>query len=72
MNHRKENTIGESQTQMNKLQFRVFEACSRTWEAVNNVLCGQSPEGHILPESPEQIDTKDVISYSYRAIHESR
>jgi len=41
---------------------------------VKDVLCNDSPEGH-LPEDLEDvnsIDTKDVLSYSFRAIHESR
>jgi hypothetical protein len=38
------------------------------------VLCNDSPEGH-MPQSVDEIDTvdtKDVLSYSFRAIHESR
>lgn len=41
---------------------------------MNEVLCNDSPEGH-LPldiEDGDSIDTKDVLSYSFRAIHESR
>lgn len=41
---------------------------------MKDVLCNDSPEGH-LPEDLEDvnsIDTKDVLSYSFRAIHESR
>jgi hypothetical protein len=38
------------------------------------VLCNDSPEGH-LPQDLDEIDvvdTKDVLSYSFRAVHESR
>lgn len=37
------------------------------------MLCDDSPEGH-LPEEMEEIeglDTKDLLSYSFRAVHES-
>lgn len=40
---------------------------------MKHVLCDDSPEGH-LPEEMEDIeglDTKDLLSYSFRAIHES-
>lgn len=56
------------------LQWRMLFACSRIWEAVKDVLCNDSPEGH-LPQDLDDIDdidTKDVLSYSFRAIHESR
>jgi hypothetical protein len=42
--------------------------------AVEEILCNDSPEGH-LPQDFDDvhvIDTKDVLSYSFRAIHESR
>jgi hypothetical protein len=58
----------------NNLQERMVSSCSRIWEAVKDVLCNDSPEGH-LPQDIDDIDTidtKDVLSYSFRAIHESR
>ena len=56
------------------LQFRMLESCKRIWKAVRDVLCNDSPEGH-LPQDIDEIDaidTKDVLSYSFRATHESR
>jgi len=53
---------------------RMVRSSSSIWEAVNDILCNESPEGH-LPEEInelEVIDTKDVLSYSFRAVHESR
>lgn len=41
---------------------------------MSHVLCSESPEGH-LPEDVddnEAFDTKDILSYSFRAVHESR
>ena len=56
------------------LEERVVACCERVWAVVQDILCDDSPEGH-LPEELEDVDglnTKDVLSYSFRAIHESR
>jgi hypothetical protein len=56
------------------LQRRVFFCARQIWLTVQHVLCDDSPEGH-LPEELEDIeglDTKDLLSYSFRAVHESR
>ncbi|KAI1646324.1 putative death-receptor fusion protein-domain-containing protein [Daldinia loculata] len=56
-----------------KIQDRAIACCQRIWRAVRHVLCDDSPEGH-LPEELEEVeglDTKDLLSYSFRAIHES-
>jgi hypothetical protein len=63
-----------SRDKWNSFQVRMYQSCNRIWDAVKNVLCNDSPEGH-LPQDldeVEAIDTKDVLSYSFRAIHESR
>lgn len=52
----------------------MFKSCALVWDIVQHVLCDDSPEGH-LPEEMEDIeglDTKDLLSYSFRAVHESR
>lgn len=59
---------------LRQLQERIFGGAQRIWLAVKHVLCDDSPEGH-LPEEMEDIeglDTKDLLSYSFRAVHESR
>ncbi|KAK4650207.1 hypothetical protein QC762_705330 [Podospora pseudocomata] len=58
---------------LRQLQERIFGGAQRIWLAVKHVLCDDSPEGH-LPEEMEDIeglDTKDLLSYSFRAVHES-
>ncbi|SPQ22503.1 5df3b948-16dd-4717-8094-30676dc9c3d4 [Thermothielavioides terrestris] len=52
------------------LQRRVFFCARQIWLTVQHVLCDDSPEGH-LPEELEDIeglDTKDLLSYSFRAV----
>ncbi|CZS93179.1 uncharacterized protein RAG0_03575 [Rhynchosporium agropyri] len=59
--------------QLDDLQLRIATCCIRIWKAVRDILCNDSPEGH-MPEDLEEDDevgTKDVLSYSFRAIHES-
>ncbi|KAI1844950.1 hypothetical protein JX266_008966 [Neoarthrinium moseri] len=58
---------------LSSLQSRAVACCQRIWSTVRVVLCDDSPEGH-LPEELEEVDgldTKDLLSYSFRAIHES-
>jgi hypothetical protein len=59
---------------LHHLQRRVLFSARQIWLTVKHVLCDDSPEGH-LPEELEDIeglDTKDLLSYSFRAVHESR
>lgn len=53
---------------------RMVNSCVEIWRAVEDVLCNDSPEGHLPQEidDVDAIDTKDVLSYSFRAVHESR
>ncbi|TQS37652.1 hypothetical protein Golomagni_01867 [Golovinomyces magnicellulatus] len=58
---------------LQKFQQKCVEICLRIWTIAKPILCNDSPEGH-LPEDVDdsnEIDTKDVLSYSFRAIHES-
>lgn len=56
------------------LQGKLVDACERIWNAVKNILCDDSPEGHLPQELEEMegLDTKGLLSYSFRAVHESR
>lgn len=59
---------------LQQLQRQISGCSRRIWQTVKHVLCDDSPEGH-LPEELEDIEgleTKDLLSYSFRAVHESR
>lgn len=64
----------QNQKRWDEFQLRIVHCCSSLWFSVQEVLCNDSPEGHLLEDLEEDpsIDTKDVLSYSFRAIHESR
>jgi hypothetical protein len=65
---------GDQLDVLHHLQRRIFFCARQIWLTVKHVLCDDSPEGH-LPEELEDIDgldTKDLLSYSFRAVHESR
>ncbi|PVH78131.1 hypothetical protein DL98DRAFT_258029 [Cadophora sp. DSE1049] len=78
MNHTKDFEVNatpdlDCHRELENLQMRMATCCSRVWQAVKNILCNDSPEGY-LPEDldeVEEVDTKDVLSYSFRAVHES-
>lgn len=56
------------------LQDQLVDQCERIWYAVRDVLCDDSPEGH-LPQDLrdfEGINTRDLLSYCFRSVHESR
>ncbi|KAK0389439.1 hypothetical protein NLU13_3014 [Sarocladium strictum] len=55
------------------LQERLLQCCETVWTAVRDVLCDDSPEGH-LPQDLDEVeglDTKDLLSYCFRAVEES-
>lgn len=71
--------LGEDYTAEETLQLAalcdaIVSCCQRTWLCVKDVLCDDSPEGH-LPQDLEEMDglgTKELLSYSFRATHDSR
>ncbi|RCI10101.1 hypothetical protein L249_8411 [Ophiocordyceps polyrhachis-furcata BCC 54312] len=55
------------------LQLDMVSLCERVWKAVRDVLCYDSPEGH-LPhelEEVEGLETKSLLSFSFRAVNEA-
>jgi hypothetical protein len=52
---------------------RIIAACTRIWEEVKPVLCIDSPEGHTDDSLDElALGPKDLLSYSWRALRETR
>ncbi len=54
---------------------RIFSICSGVWEVVQDVLCFDAPEGHEISEddfNEQDIGTKDILSFCWRALKESR
>ncbi|KND95019.1 hypothetical protein TOPH_00464 [Tolypocladium ophioglossoides CBS 100239] len=58
---------------VHELQSTLVSCCERVWKAVRDVLCDDSPEGHLPQELEdlEGLDTKNLLSFSFRAVHES-
>lgn len=55
-------------------QYRLGMCCINIWQIVKDTLCHDSPEGHD-PSGPigsGDADVKGVLSFSFRACHESR
>lgn len=53
---------------------RICEALPTTWNCVRHLLCNDAPEG-FMPEDMEDDDsltTKDLLSYAWRGLKESR
>lgn len=58
---------------MQQLQERLVKSCLDSWNTVKDILCNDSPEGHVLPGSnpSNDVDIKSILSYCFRACHES-
>lgn len=55
-------------------QERLVQCCIKIWGVVKDTLCHDSPEGHDPsgPAGSEDADVKGMLSFSFRACHESR
>ena len=53
---------------------RIHSICRDVWEVVRHTLCFDAPEGHEIDEEADDVDigTKDVLSFCWRALKESR
>lgn len=52
---------------------RIVWICDKVWQEVKPVLCIDSPEGHSdEPLEDLSVGPKDILSYSWRALRESR
>lgn len=53
---------------------KIYDLYFKVWSCVESVLCNDAPEGH-MPEDLEEVEdigTKDILSYSWRAMKEAR
>lgn len=52
---------------------RIVTVCEKVWQEMKPVLCIDSPEGHSdEPMEDLSVGPKDILSYSWRALRESR
>ena len=60
--------------QWRKFTERIHLICGDVWEVVRHTLCFDAPEGHEMDEEADDVDigTKDVLSFCWRALKESR
>ncbi len=71
-------TLGESTKNAlywwRKSTERIHLICRDVWEVVRDTLCFDAPEGHETDEEADEVDigTKDVLSFCWRALKESR
>ncbi|MCJ1386583.1 hypothetical protein MMC17_009709 [Xylographa soralifera] len=57
-----------------RMHNRLVRCCSMIWIVVKDVICYDSPEGHIVIEAEEDesdVHVKDALSYSWRALKET-
>jgi hypothetical protein len=61
-------------TRWSDLHTNLVLALQRVWACVRDVLCNDAPEGYVPDEAAEDegITTKDILSYSWRALKEAR
>lgn len=52
----------------------LIESFESLWSIVYNVLCADAPEGNVPDEMEEaaNLDTREVLSYSWRGLKEAR
>jgi hypothetical protein len=67
-------SLGEDDIRSWKLLHqRIIGFCQDMWDCIKGSLCSDSPEGHIPEDFDEgDLGTKDILSYSWRALKESR
>ncbi|KAF2734774.1 HEAT repeat protein-like protein [Polyplosphaeria fusca] len=64
---------GAQSREWKNLHQRMCVCVEDLWRCVRDVLCADAPEGHVPEDLDEEasIDTKEVLSYSWRALKEA-
>lgn len=59
---------------LQSIHLRLYACFHSVWSSVKATLCNDAPEGYVPDEMDEEDDigTKDVLSYSWRALKEAR
>jgi hypothetical protein len=71
------NLVTESEVEFQAwkdLHSRINACFRKLWDCVWHVLCADAPEGHVPDEIDEEanLDTKEILSYSWRGLKEAR
>ena len=70
-----QNASKASATAILDLKLHLLQCCTDTWLGVHDVLCYDAPEGRNLTDEEGDdvdMDGKDVLSFCWRALKESR
>jgi hypothetical protein len=61
-------------TRWKQLHGDIVTSIESLWSCVYHVLCADAPEGHVPDELEDEIslDTKEILSYSWRGLKEAR
>jgi hypothetical protein len=53
---------------------RINASVEKLWRSIRDVLSADAPEGHVPEDLEEEnsLDTKEILSYSWRALKEAR
>lgn len=59
---------------LRSLHHRLYLCFHSVWNCVKTTLCNDAPEGYVPDEMDDEDDigTKDILSYSWRALKEAR
>jgi hypothetical protein len=60
--------------QWKKAHGEILQSIEAFWECIQHILCTDAPEGHVPDEMDEEasLDTKEILSYSWRGLKEAR
>jgi hypothetical protein len=57
-----------------KAHDEILENIQGFWTCIEHILCTDAPEGHVPDEIEDEtsLDTKEILSYSWRGLKEAR
>lgn len=69
------NDLGiESFNELKSIHHQLLDDFNTTWNVVKDILSADAPEGHVPEDMEEEmsLDTKEILSYSWRGLKEAR